>query len=368
MSANSDRIAWVDVFKFFGIWAIYIGHFGGNGGKVYPFVFTYHVPMFFFAAGFFAPRYLKDTPLAFIKKKTLQLMIPYVFFSLLALIVFTLQSNWEFGEIVNALKGALLGIRDQIFAGSLWFIPCLYIMLIGDYFIRKLVNHPLWVLAVAFGLFIVTQTLLPNNPAHNPSWFMNLDSAMFYYVYYALGAVLFPLLTMDLTKSIHKIMAGLLALASAGVTVITFIIGPYWFLGKISTVLPVISTFKLTTPVFDVVIALIIIYFNIWIAKLCAHIPVLGELGRETLAFCGTEDVIKILLTQTLAMVNLKARLVTPLITVIFSLVCLLVSKYTLVNFLNAYFPWAVGKYNLTPIAEIDAGTNKNTFMQSGNG
>ncbi len=352
MSANNDRIAWADVFKFFGIWAIYIGHFGGNGGKIYPFVFTYHVPMFFFAAGFFAPRYLKDTPVAFVKKKTLQLMVPYIFFSLLALIVFTLQKNWEFQDIVSALKGVMLGIRGQIFAGSLWFIPCLYILMIGDYFIRKLFKHPLLVLAVAFGLFIVTQTLLPNNPALHPSWFMNLDSAMFYYVYYALGAVLFPLLTMDLMKPIHKIMAGLLALASAGVTVITFIIGPYWFLGEIATVLPVISTFKLTTPVFDVFIALIIIYFNICIAKLCAHIPILGELGRETLAFCGTEDVIKILLTQTLAMVNLKARLVTPLITVIFSLVCLLASKYTLVNFLNTYFPLAIGKIYTTPSTE----------------
>ena len=84
MNTDQDRIAWVDVFKFFGIWAIYIGHFGAKAGKVYPFVFAYHVPMFFFAAGFFSARYLKDTPLTFIKKKTLQLMLPYVFFSLVA--------------------------------------------------------------------------------------------------------------------------------------------------------------------------------------------------------------------------------------------------------------------------------------------
>ena len=100
MESNHDRIAWVDVFKFFGIWAIYIGHFGSKAGKVYPFVFTYHVPMFFFAAVFFSARYLKDTPLTFIKKKTLQLMLPYVFFSLVALTVFSFQISWEFPEIV----------------------------------------------------------------------------------------------------------------------------------------------------------------------------------------------------------------------------------------------------------------------------
>jgi hypothetical protein len=73
---------------------------------------------------------------------------------------------------------------------------------------------------------------------------------------------------------------------------------------------------------------------------------VLGELGRETLVFCGTEDVMKNIFSQALAMFDLKLRLITPLITVLFSLICLLVSNYTLVRFLNTYFPWAVGKTN----------------------
>ena len=51
---NSKRVNWVDVFRFFGMWAIYIGHLGPAAGKLYPFVFTYHVPLFFFAAGFFS--------------------------------------------------------------------------------------------------------------------------------------------------------------------------------------------------------------------------------------------------------------------------------------------------------------------------
>ena len=193
MESNHDRIAWVDVFKFFGIWAIYIGHFGAKAGKVYPFVFSYHVPMFFFAAGFFSARYLKDTPLTFIKKKTLQLMLPYVFFSLVALAVFTLQNSWEFPEIKSAFISTLFGIRNQVFAGSLWFIPCLYLMVISDYFIRRLFKSQVLVLVIAIGTFIVSQTLLPNNPALKPSWFMNLDSALYFYAYYVLGAILFPL-------------------------------------------------------------------------------------------------------------------------------------------------------------------------------
>jgi len=80
------------------------------------------------------------------------------------------------------------------------------------------------------------------------------------------------------------------------------------------------------------------------VAKLLSSINFLGELGRETLTFCGTEDIAKIAITQLLAMVSLKVRLINPFMTVSFSLISLVISKYTLVNFLNTYFPWTVGK------------------------
>ena len=43
-----NRIEWVDICKFLGILAIYIGHFGTDAGDAYVFVFKYHVPLFFF--------------------------------------------------------------------------------------------------------------------------------------------------------------------------------------------------------------------------------------------------------------------------------------------------------------------------------
>jgi fucose 4-O-acetylase-like acetyltransferase len=349
MNANNERIAWVDVFKFLAIWAIYIGHFGSKAGRLYPFVFAYHVPMFFFAAGFFSTRSLRDAPLPFVKKKTLQLMVPYVFFSVLALIVFTLLNDWDILHAKNATISALLGIRNQVFAGSLWFIPCLYLMAIGDYFIRKLFKLQALVLAVAVGLFIITQTVLLHNPALKPSWFMNADSALYYYVYYVLGAILFPLIAKEPTEGIHKAATIALTIVSGMVVAITFFLGSSWFLGKIARLIPTVSTFQLAIAFFNVIIALTIIYFNVVIAKSFAHVLVLGELGRETLVFCGTEDVTKNVLTQLLAMFDLKLRLISPLTTVIFSLMCLLVSNYTAVRFLNTYFPWTVGKIKLIP-------------------
>jgi len=349
MNANNERIAWVDVFKFLGIWAIYIGHFGSKGGKVYPFVFTYHVPMFFFAAGFFASHYLKETPLLFVKKKTRQLMVPYAFFSLFALIVFVLHENWGILQVKSALLSLFMGIRDQLFAGSLWFIPCLYIMVLGDYFFRRLFKQKFMILAVAIVLYVVTQLILPNNPATDPSWFMNIDSALYYYIYYVLGSILFPILAGEHIIPIHKAVEASMTVGSIAITILVFLLGSRWLFGKISASIPAVLPLKLSVSLFNLFLALAIIYFNIFVAKTLAHISILGELGRGTLIFCGTEDVMKILVIQTLAMIGLKVHLIGPLETVIFSLVCLLVSQYTLVKFLNNYLPWTVGRPNIVP-------------------
>ena len=44
---NDNRYNWIDTLRFLGIFAIYLGHFGNRAGKLYLFVFSYHVPLFF---------------------------------------------------------------------------------------------------------------------------------------------------------------------------------------------------------------------------------------------------------------------------------------------------------------------------------
>lgn len=332
------------MLRFLGIWAIYIGHFGDKAGRVYPFVFSYHVPLFFFTAGFFSNRYLKDTPLAFIRKKTLQLMLPYAVFSLVALVVFSLYYDWNILQAGDALIGFLLGIRDQIIAGSLWFLPCLFIIIVGDYFVMQLLKFRVVSLIISFIAFLASQTLLPNNPASDPSWFMGLDSALFYYIYYTLGALTFPLLNKESTTPFQRVLIAGLGLAAVTVTVLTYFQAPAWLFGKIMALLPTLKTFELSIAFYNLFLALVIIYCNILAAKFLALISFLGELGRETLAFCGTEDIAKIAITQLLAMINLKVRLINPFVTIAFSLATLILSKFTLIEFLNTYFPWAVGK------------------------
>lgn len=46
-----NRVEWLDVAKAFGIFAIYLGHFGDAAGAAYHFVFSFHIALFFFLSG-----------------------------------------------------------------------------------------------------------------------------------------------------------------------------------------------------------------------------------------------------------------------------------------------------------------------------
>jgi hypothetical protein len=56
---------------------------------------------------------------------------------------------------------------------------------------------------IGMGLFVFTEYLLPYRPIFEPSWFWNIDSALYYFFYYALGYAVFPyirkLLSSDFT-------------------------------------------------------------------------------------------------------------------------------------------------------------------------
>ena len=49
---KTARISWIDTAKFIGIFCIYLGHFGTSAGRSYPFVFAFHVLLFFFLSGY----------------------------------------------------------------------------------------------------------------------------------------------------------------------------------------------------------------------------------------------------------------------------------------------------------------------------
>ena len=71
---TQQRIAWADMAKGYGILAIMVSHVF-TGHPVSQWLFTFHVPLFFFLSGFL---FREGKPLgSFLKGKVRRMLVPY---------------------------------------------------------------------------------------------------------------------------------------------------------------------------------------------------------------------------------------------------------------------------------------------------
>lgn len=110
------RIEWVDIARGIGIILVILGHIGI--GKVGKFIYSFHIPLFFFLSGFCFSGNNIDIK-SFFKKKIKKLIIPYVFLGIVICtieVIFMKQSPKIFLEIL---------MQRRMF--SIWFITCLFL-------------------------------------------------------------------------------------------------------------------------------------------------------------------------------------------------------------------------------------------------
>ncbi|WP_346916304.1 acyltransferase family protein [Clostridium sp.] len=341
------RYEWVDALKALGIIAIYLGHFGESAGKLYSFVFQYHVPLFFLVAGFFTANKQAENFQCYFKRKFQHIMIPYFLFSIIFEVVYILNNDIGGNEIIKITIKSFLGVRNNLIAPSLWFLPCLFIIYMLNYILTKVLKNKYVVLIVAFGLMVSTQSILNNNPIVTPSWIWNIDSALYYLVYFSLGNIYFQMVCKytDSKKSIKsKLVITIFSILSIGFTIIVYLKGSWYLIRYINLGL-------ISAQLYTVFSTLTLIFANILLSMILARIPIFVEIGKNTLIFCCTESLIKLLLQSMINMLGFTLNLSTPLVTLVYSFLCLIVSYFTLVPFLKTYFPKMIGIYKNEHIA-----------------
>lgn len=126
---QKERIAYLDLVKFFGIFLIYIAHFGECSQLLHDFAFAFHVPLFFFVSG--CTESLRRTRPGFftyIKKKAREILIPFFLLVALSAVYQVLFAGDTIPQVKTYLAGALKGcIRNQYYVESLWFLTCLFL-------------------------------------------------------------------------------------------------------------------------------------------------------------------------------------------------------------------------------------------------
>ena len=148
-STTKKRIDWVDMAKGYGTIAVIFAHLAV--GKIGVWLYTFHVPLFFFLSGYVFNENLKFND--FISKKGKGILIPY--FTLgLPMIAFTFLQYLRNGLLNKATVIQLL--KEFIFQErlwTLWFIACLFFVNIFFYFVCKFTKSDL--LKFAFSVVLV---------------------------------------------------------------------------------------------------------------------------------------------------------------------------------------------------------------------
>jgi acyltransferase len=131
----NKRITWIDTTRGINIFLVVLGHtILPYAWQVY--VFSFHMPLFFFLSGYlFNPKKYPDF-WQFIIKKARSLLIPYLFFCLLAYIywVFRFGSTQFFDPIWQAIMSANWLYPPFI---PLWFLTTLFVVEIYFYLLQK---------------------------------------------------------------------------------------------------------------------------------------------------------------------------------------------------------------------------------------
>jgi fucose 4-O-acetylase-like acetyltransferase len=180
------RAAWVDCAKGLGILFVVYAHVLRGLVPVDVihaqswllatdyFIYLFHMPLFFFVAGFFAEKSVGRGARGFLAAKGRALAYPYVLWSVLFIVVHTAAAG-------HTNRATHFSDIPRIFVdppGAYWFLYALVLCHMACFGLRRLGASREAVVAVAFALFIVGQ-VLPDD--------LLIDIFVDYFFYFALG-------------------------------------------------------------------------------------------------------------------------------------------------------------------------------------
>ena len=316
-SNTFDRVAWLDVARTIGIYAIYLGHFGEAAGPAYRFVFQFHVPLFFFLAGCTEIYNREESVLGNLKRNVKTILLPAYFFAVLSLIIYVINANADLTEVriwgQLIIKGL---IRNTYLAASLWFFTCLFAVKTIFALLRK-TKKWYWLVAAGIFMFLIAEYGMSPRPIDSPRYYYNLASACYYMHFYIAGFLLYPCMKEWLEKTGN--------IAKSAKTVIA--VGFLGYAGLMYFQINVLSYMPIHNMIADSGLRLLKTYLMIGAVIMLAYylqeIEVLAKVGQDTLYLCGSEYIIKIIVPSICGIVGLTMNLDGPLYVCIYTIMLL---------------------------------------------
>lgn len=191
-----------DIMKGIAILLVVLGHSvpdqaSASGIASYPLylmrtiIYSFHMPVFFFVAGYFMHIPLKEGFQKFIKDKSIRLMVPYFTIGLLYFPFKLALSKFASQQIdPQDIWKIFIGINPD---GELWFLYCLFFISILIGLLVKRVNWGLLIISFIIGIFSEKINI----------FFMPMISEILYFqFFYILGLYIKKYALLDYMKSI----------------------------------------------------------------------------------------------------------------------------------------------------------------------
>ena len=144
------RIVYLDLVKLFTIYLVILGHVIAMmvngysvGGRLYAFIYSFHMPLFMLLSGYFVSSRLGEMPIvALIKKKGRQLLLPSITCTLICCVYICLTQEHP-------------NYRDEMIGNS-WFLKTLFVYYVLFGLLKRLPIDD-WALCVVscMALFVI---------------------------------------------------------------------------------------------------------------------------------------------------------------------------------------------------------------------
>ena len=191
---KKERINWIDLLKGFGILLVIYGH---NLPYLENYIYSFHMPLFFFISGLMHPNKIN---FEVIKKRAKQILAPYFLWSFL-LFLFWFFIGRKFGDSTTLDLSVFKNFIGIFYAQGgheymnwglpMWFLPAIFSNFLIFGFIKKLEKKKHQILSVLF--LISLGFLIPKVFKINIIWSLDVSFvSLFFYAsaFYLKGFIL----------------------------------------------------------------------------------------------------------------------------------------------------------------------------------
>ncbi len=325
------RCGWLDVMKLLCLFCVYAMHCDGMGR--YGLAMFPAIPCLFFCSGCTAARHADISFRRYAAHKAATLLWPYFTFGFLSLLVCVIAEEWPLGYILDWLRRFFYACRANSPVTALWFLPCLFIMSLYYYGLRRLIQNRWALLAVCFALSAAVKIL-----HETPVLPWGVDLAARYLIYYALGDLVFQSLE---KKPLAQRSRGVWAVCSVGTlaAVSFYYLYFYYQSGYFASLLGVgMPLLAIYAEQFFAALGLIVCLGAAGAAL--QKVPGLCRAGQATLVYCGVEQIVKTLTPLAFQAFGLTMYEAGGAPMLLQTAGLLLIAYYVLAEPIRKYLPW----------------------------